>query len=289
MRTQQHAMTFFVTSVNIGKGGDLGGLAGADAHCQALATAAGAGNHTWHAYMSTQAHGDKPAINARDRIGTGPWYNFKGDMIAHDLADLHGDTIEQARLGNNITKLSALTEKGEIVPGLNDNPDKADRTWAYASTHPNSNRHEMLTGSQLDGRAYNDGMDHTCNNWTSSATGSQRTFGTTLDRMPRSGFPTATAAATDRGTHRTQRAVAARRTSRSHTAWACSTASPSIDTRDAEECGWGRARNEDPSVTRFPARWTAPSYFLLKARKGFELLAIRENDVRQSQTGRFVL
>lgn len=171
VHAQQHAMTFFVTSVNIGKGGDLGGLAGADAHCQTLAAAAGAANHTWHAYMSTQARGDQPAVNARDRIGTGPWYNFKGDMIAKDVSDLHGDTIEQARLGNNITKLTALTEKGEIVPGLNDNPDKADRTWAYASTHPNSNRHEMLTGSQLDGRAYNDGMDHTCNNWTSSATG----------------------------------------------------------------------------------------------------------------------
>src|SRR5579872_3654924 len=94
---QKHAMTFFVTSVGIGDGGDLGGLAGADAHCQALATAAGAGNHTWHAYMSTQARGDQPAINARDRIGQGPWYNAKGDMVAHDLADLHGDTLEQAR------------------------------------------------------------------------------------------------------------------------------------------------------------------------------------------------
>ena len=109
VRAQQHSMTFFVTSVNIGKGGDLGGLAGADAHCQALATAVGAGNHTWHAYMSTQARGDQQAINARDRIGQGPWYNAKGEMIAHDLADLHGDTLELARLGNNITKLTALT------------------------------------------------------------------------------------------------------------------------------------------------------------------------------------
>jgi hypothetical protein len=179
VRAQQHAMTFFVTSVNIGKGGDLGGLAGADAHCQTLATAVGAGSHTWHAYMSTQARGDQPAINARDRIGQGPWYNAKGDMIAHDLADLHGDTLEQARLGNNITKLSALTEKGEIVPGLNDNPDPQDRTWAYASQHPNSNRHEMLTGSQTDGRAYADNKDHTCNNWTSSAAGNGSIQGNT--------------------------------------------------------------------------------------------------------------
>jgi len=163
---QRHPMTFFVTSVPIGNGGNLGGIAGADAHCQALATAVGAGNHTWHAYLSTQAKDGQPAINARDRIGQGPWYNAKGDMIAHDLADLHGDTIEQARLGSNLNKLTALTEKGEIVPGLDDNPDPKDRTWAYASTHPNSNRHEMLTGSQPDGRAYTDNVDHTCGNWT---------------------------------------------------------------------------------------------------------------------------
>ena len=116
---QPHPMTFFITSVPIGDGGNLGGLAGADAHCQKLATAAGAGGRTWHAYMSTQPREDKPAINARDRIGQGPWYNFKGEMIAKGQADLHGDTIELARLGNNVTKLSALTEKGEIVPGLN--------------------------------------------------------------------------------------------------------------------------------------------------------------------------
>jgi hypothetical protein len=168
---QQHPMTFFVTSVNIGNGGNLGGLAGADAHCQALATAVGAGNHTWHAYMSTQARGDQPAINARDRIGQGPWYNAKGEMIAQGLADLHGDTIELARLGNNVNKLTALTEKGDVVPGLNDNSDPQDRSWTYASQHPNSNRHEMLTGSQTDGRAYTDNKDHTCNNWTSNAAG----------------------------------------------------------------------------------------------------------------------
>ena len=161
-----HGMTFFVTSVGMGKGANLGGLAGADAHCQALAVAAGAGGHTWHAYLSTQSRDGQPALNARDRIGQGPWYNAKGEMIARDLAQLHGDTIELARLDNNINKLTALTEKGEIVPGLNDNPDPQDRTWAYASTHPNSNRHEMLTGSQTDGRAYTDNIDHTCGNWT---------------------------------------------------------------------------------------------------------------------------
>ena len=164
--TPQHPMTFFVTSVGLGKGANLGGLAGADAHCQALATAVGAGGHTWHAYLSTQAKDGQPAVNARDRIGQGPWYNAKGEGIASDLAHLHGDTLELARLGNNVNKLTALTEKGEIVPGLNDNPDPKDRTWAYASEHPNSNRHEMLTGSQTDGRAYTDNIDHTCGNWT---------------------------------------------------------------------------------------------------------------------------
>src|SRR5580704_2749536 len=159
-------MTFFVTSVGISKGGNLGGLAGADAHCQALATAVGAGGHTWHAYLSTQARPGQPAVNARDRIGPGPWYSAKGEMIASDLAHLHGDTLELARLGNNVNKLTALNEKGEIVPGLNDNPDPKDRTWAYASEHPNSNRHQMLTGSQSDGRAYADNVDHTCGNWT---------------------------------------------------------------------------------------------------------------------------
>src|SRR6266851_9794489 len=167
---QSPNMTFFITSVGSGKGADLGGLAGADAQCQRLASAAGAGSRTWHAYLSTQPRDGQPAVNARDRIGQGPWYNAKGDTIAKGLADLHGDTIELARLGNNVTKLSALTEKGEIVPGLNDNPDPADRTWAYAATHPNSNRHEMLTGSTTDGRAYMDvSVDRTCNNWTSSA------------------------------------------------------------------------------------------------------------------------
>src|ERR1700719_1018469 len=94
---QRHPLTFFVTSAGVGKGGDLGGLAGADAHCQTLAATVGAGDHTWHAYLSTQARPGQPAVNARDRIGTGPWYNAKGDMIAMDLAVLHGDTPDLAR------------------------------------------------------------------------------------------------------------------------------------------------------------------------------------------------
>lgn len=162
-------MTFFVTSEPIGNGGNLGGLAGADAHCQALAAAVGAGHHTWRAYLSTQARPGQPAVNARDRIGTGPWYNFDGVMIARDVAHLHGDTIEAARLGNNLHKRTGLTEKGQIVPGLNDYPHPRDSDWEYSKTTPYTNRHEMLTGSQLDGTAYPPDMDYTCNNWTSSA------------------------------------------------------------------------------------------------------------------------
>jgi hypothetical protein len=146
-------MSFFVTSAGSGKGADLGGLAGADAICQRLATAAGRGDKTWHAYLSTQGPG---AVNARDRIGSGPWYSAKGEMVARDLAVLHGDTLEQARLGNSLNKTTALNEKGEIVNGRGDMP----------------NRHDMLTGSQTDGKAYTDAMDHTCGNWSSSTAGS---------------------------------------------------------------------------------------------------------------------
>lgn len=153
---QRHPMTFFVTSVGIGNGGNLGGLAGADAHCLKLATAAGAGNHTWHAYLSTQAKDGQPAINARDRIGTGPWFNARGQQIAMGQADLHGDTLELARLGSNLFKQSALNEKGQVMNGVGDTP----------------NTHDMLTGSQTDGRAYTDNQDHTCNNWTSNGAGS---------------------------------------------------------------------------------------------------------------------
>ena len=161
-------MTFFVTSEPIGDGGNLGGLAGADAHCQRLAEAVGAGGRVWHAYLSTQARPGRPAINARDRIGTGPWYNFDGVMIARDVAHLHGDTLELARLGNNLTKQSGLTEKGQIVPGLNDYKHPRDGDWEYVKTTPYSNRHEILTGSRTDGRAFTEDLDYTCDNWTSN-------------------------------------------------------------------------------------------------------------------------
>ena len=142
---QQSNMSFFVTSVGSGKGADLGGLAGADAHCQSLAAAVGAGGRTWHAYLSTQASGGTAAVNARDRIGRGPWQNVKGVVIAKDVAELHGV--------NNLTKQTALTEKGHVVNGFGDKP----------------NDHDMLTGSQADGTAFPAGQDRTCGNWTSSS------------------------------------------------------------------------------------------------------------------------
>jgi len=155
-QTPPQPMTFFVTSVGGGNGANLGGLAGADRHCQQLATAVGAGNNgTWHAYLSTSASGGQPAVNARDRIGAGPWYNAKNARVAQNVADLHGDTLEAARRGNNLTKVTALTEKGETIKGVGDTP----------------NQHDILTGSQLDGTAFTDGADHTCNNWTSNGTG----------------------------------------------------------------------------------------------------------------------
>jgi hypothetical protein len=147
-------MSFFVTSAGLGKGGDLGGLAGADAHCQALAEAAGS-NKTWRAYLSTQARPGQSAVDARDRIGSGPWYNSKNGIIAPDQNVLHGDTLETAQQGNGMWKLSVLTEKGQIVHGEADN----------------GNVHAILTGSTTDGRAFTDNADHTCNNWTSSTTG----------------------------------------------------------------------------------------------------------------------
>jgi hypothetical protein len=148
-------MTFFVTSVGVGNGANLGGLAGADAHCQKLAAAAGAGDRTWKAYLSTSASGSTPAVNARDRIGSGPWANARGTVIARDLAHLHGDTLELARTGNLITKNNAVNEKGALVNGVGDTP----------------NMHDVLTGSQPDGRAYTDSADHTCKNWTSNGEG----------------------------------------------------------------------------------------------------------------------
>src|SRR3954463_6522786 len=146
-------MSFFVTSAGSGKGADLGGIVGADRICQTLATAAGS-TKTWRAYLSQAAANGQAAVNARDRIGAGPWFNAKGGRIAQNVGDLHGDTLEQARRGNNIQKPTALTEKGEVVNGVGDTP----------------NQHDMITGSQLDGTAFTDGADHTCSNYTSSAT-----------------------------------------------------------------------------------------------------------------------
>jgi len=145
-------MSFFVASTPKGDGANYGGLAGADAHCQSLAAAAGRGGVMWHAYLSTQGAN---AVNARDRIGNGPWYNQRGQRVAQNLGELHGDTIEQARLGSALGKQLSLTEKGGVVNGVGDTP----------------NQHDILTGSQPDGRAYTDGQDHTCNNWTSNSTG----------------------------------------------------------------------------------------------------------------------
>jgi hypothetical protein len=148
-------MSFFVTSVGIGNGANLGGLAGADAHCQKLAADSGregAGGKTWHAYLSTQGPN---AVNARDRIGNGPWYNSRGGRIGQNVGDLHGDTIEQARLGNNLSRSTVLTEKQTTINGVGDTP----------------NTHDILTGSQPDGRAYADAADHTCSNYTSGADG----------------------------------------------------------------------------------------------------------------------
>jgi len=147
-QAQQANMSFFVTSTGGGKGADLGGLAGADARCQQLAQAAGAGAKTWHAYLSTQGATGQPAVNARDRIGNGPWQNAKGVVIAKNLDELHS-------LTNNLTKQSALTEKGDLVKGRGDTP----------------NEHDALTGSTMEGRAFPAGEDRTCKNWTSSTQG----------------------------------------------------------------------------------------------------------------------
>ena len=146
---QSPNMTFFVTSLGVGKGADLGGIEGADRYCQQLASSAGAGNKTWRAYLSTQAAEGKPAVNARDRIGNGPWQNFKGEVVAQNVDDLHGDN-------NKLTMQTSLTENGRMIPGVGFAP----------------NRHDALTGSQADGRAFPTGEDRTCHNWTSSTQGS---------------------------------------------------------------------------------------------------------------------
>ena len=138
---------FFITSAGSGDGANLGGIAGADAHCQKLAAAAGAGNRTWRAYLSGVENG-KP-VNAKDRIGAGPWFNAKGVQIAANIAELHSEAAKTGKEGS-------LTEKGAVVNGRGDTP----------------NTHDILTGSNLDGTAFTDAADHTCKNWTSNADGS---------------------------------------------------------------------------------------------------------------------
>jgi len=162
----QQPMSFFVTSKTPTQTGNLGGLAGADQICQNLAAAAGAGNRTWHAYLSTQARPGVPQVNARGRIGNGPWFNAKGQMIAGGVADLHGDN---QRDRNAIRLTTVLDEKGAQVPGGG----------------PGSQQeHDIMTGSDSDGRAFTDGVDHTCNNWTSDAMVSQPTADQAKDGVP---------------------------------------------------------------------------------------------------------
>lgn len=160
--TPQTGPSFFVTSVGGGKGADLGGLAGADKHCQTLAAAAGLGDRTWQAYLSTQASGSTPAVNARDRISTGPWRNVKGVVIATNVDELHAN--------NNLTKQTALTERGAVVNGRGDTP----------------NQHDVLTGTQPNGMAFTVTDDKTCGNWTKSGEGSA-----IVGHIDRQGLPTA--------------------------------------------------------------------------------------------------
>ncbi len=159
---QQADMSFFITSADSGKGADFGGLAGADRHCQTLAAAAGAGSKTWRAYLSASAAGGAAAVNAKDRIGKGPWKNAKGAVIAKDVAELHGT--------NSLTKQTALTEKGAVVNGRGDTP----------------NQHDILTGTQMDGTAFSGTDDKTCGNWTKSGDGSA-----VVGHHDRAGLPTA--------------------------------------------------------------------------------------------------
>ena len=147
MGGKKSVTTFFVTSRGPGNGGDLGGLAGADAHCQALAKAEGSGDHTWRAYLSTTASASERAVHARDRIGTGPWYNAEGLIIAANVQELHA--------GDKIKKDVAVTERLDTIPGAGDTP----------------NKHDILTGSRQDGTAFDAASDLTCGNWTSSSTG----------------------------------------------------------------------------------------------------------------------
>jgi len=149
--TSDEPMTFFITSVGPGDGANLGGLEGADNHCQTLAAAAGAGDRSWRAYLSTQATDGQPAVNARDRIGSGPWHNANGLIIASNLESLHRDN-------SNIRYEYVLNERGETVNsgGMGDSP----------------NMHDILTGTRMDGTAFPAGEDRTCSNWTSNGEGS---------------------------------------------------------------------------------------------------------------------
>jgi hypothetical protein len=146
MAQNASTMTFFITSTGSGKGADLGGLKGADAHCQSLAAAAGAGSRTWRAYLSAEAAAGQPAVNARDRIGKGPWTNAKGIVVAQNVDDLHS-------ANNKLSKENSLTEKGTVVNGRGDTP----------------NTHDIMTGSKADGTLA--GANMTCNNWSSSGEG----------------------------------------------------------------------------------------------------------------------
>lgn len=148
---QDHPMSFFITSAGSGDGANLGGLEGADAHCQSLAAAAGAEDLEWHAYLSTITANGQAAVHARDRIGSGPWYNVEGVMIAQNVADLHSDNA-------NLTKETILTEQGNMVNGRGDTP----------------NMHDILTGSNMDGTAFTGDGYTNCDNWASNGEGSAR-------------------------------------------------------------------------------------------------------------------
>src|SRR5262249_51804764 len=163
-QAQQNNMTFFVSSVGSGKGGDLGGLAGADAHCQQLATAAGSSGKTWRAYLSTNQAAQGGAVNARDRIGNGPWQNAKGAVIATSVPDLHS-------ANNKIGRATAVDEKGQPIKMRGETP----------------NMHDIMTGSDMEGKAFPGNLNLTCNNWTSSTFGSAM-----LGHVDREGNPPAT-------------------------------------------------------------------------------------------------
>lgn len=148
VNSQQNELSFFITSEGSGNGANLGGLAGADAHCQQLAEAAGSRGKTWRAYLSAHATANSPAVDARNRIGFGPWYNVNGVEVASNINNLHSPN-------NNLNKQTALTENGDVVNGRGDSP----------------NQHDILTGSTIDGREIEDGSNHTCSNWTSNGSG----------------------------------------------------------------------------------------------------------------------